>query len=406
MSYLFSNTVVPKNTDAFGRSRVSEPLTLFDSSHRFRDNGHWNTKNSVGGTMSFDSNQGLIKMTVNTSNGSEVIRETKKVFAYQPGKSLLVLNTFVFGPSQSGLRQRCGYFGLENGIYLEQNDTTINIVKRSLVSGVVVNTEIEKSNWNIDKFDGKGLSGITLDLSKAQIFWMDIEWLGVGSVRCGFVINGEFYTCHKFHHANILDSTYTTTACLPIRYEITNTSITSTPSTLKQICSSVISEGGYEIRGDAQNISTDLLSPYTLSVSGTFYPVISIRLKTSNLDAIVIPTGISCLAQDSGNYVWKLIEGGSTIGGTWSSYTNSNVEYNTTGGTFSGGRVISSGFFSNTNQGSSTSTLDREKLFSYQLQRNSFTNTPTEFTLCIAAEVAGGGGNQVWGSLDWEEISR
>lgn len=406
MSYLFSNTIIPKNSDAFGRTRVSEPFTLFDSSHRFRDNGYWCTKLTGGGTYSFDDNQGLIRMSVDTASGSEVIRETDKTFAYQPGKSLLVLNTFVFGATQSGLRQRCGYFGLENGIYLEQKDNTINLVKRSKVSGVVTNTEIEKSNWNTDKLDGSGSSGKILDLTKAQIFWMDIEWLGVGSVRCGFVIDGEFYVCHKFHHANLIDSTYTTTACLPLRYEITNTSSTTISTTLKQICSSVISEGGYEIKGDSRNATSALLSPYTLSVSGTYYPIVSIKLKSSNLDGISIPTGISCLAQDTGNYSWKLVEGGTTVGGTWSSYSDSIVQYNLTGDTFSGGRVISQGFFSNTNQGSSTSTLDRNKLFQYQLKRNSFTNTTTEFTLCIAAESVGGGGNQVWGSLDWEEITR
>jgi hypothetical protein len=406
MSYLFNNTFVPKNTDAFGRSRVSEPLTLFDSSHRFRDNGQWNSNISNGGTFSFNSTQGLIDLTVTTSSGSEVVRETTKVFAYQPGKSLLVLNTFVFAATQSGLRQRCGYFDTQNGFYLEQVDNTINVVKRSLVSGVIVNTEIEKSNWNIDPMNGQGPSGLTLDLTMAQIFWMDFEWLGVGTVRCGFVINGEFYTCHKFHHANLINSTYTTTACLPLRCEITNTSITSTSSTFKQICSSILSEGGYEVRGDSQNISTPILSPQTLTVAGTFYPVISIRLKSDRLEGISIPTGITCLAQDTGNYVWKLVEGGTTTGGTWSSYTDSIVEYNITGTTFSGGTTVTSGFFSNTNQGSNTSSLDRDKIFSRQLKRNTFTNTSTEFTLCIAAEVVGGLGNQVWGSIDWEEITR
>lgn len=407
MSYLFSNTVVPKNIDAFGRLRISEPFTLFDSSHRFRDNGLWNTYTSNGGTFSFNSYQGLMDLSVTTTNGSEVIRETSKVFSYQPGKSLLVLNTFVFGMTQSGLRQRCGYFDTQNGVYLEQNDNTINIVKRSLVSGIVVDTKIQKSEWNIDIMDGNGLSGQTLDLSKAQIFWIDFEWLGVGTVRCGFVINGEFYTCHKFHHANLIDSTYMTTACLPLRYEITNTSVTSSPRTLKQICSSIISEGGYEIRGESQNISTPILSPQTISVAGTFYPVISIRLKSNRLGGIAIPTGITCLSQDSGNYVWKLIEGGTTTGGDWSSNSSDSiVEYNITGTAFSGGSVISSGFFSNTNQGSNTSSLDRDKIFSRQLKRNSFTTTSTEFTLCIAAEVVGGLGNQVWGSIDWEEITK
>lgn len=407
MSYLFSNTFIPKNVDAFGRTRVSEPFTLFDSSHRFRDNGLWSTKITGSGTFSFNSSQGLIDLTIGTSSGSEIIRETEKVFAYQPGKSLLVLSTFVFAATQSGLRQRVGYFGEENGIYLEQNDSTIKLVKRTLVSGTASNIEIEKSNWNYDKMDGNGPSGQTLDLAKVQIFWMDFEWLGSGCVRCGFVIEAEFHVCHKFHHANIINSTYITTACLPLRYEITNTSNTSSSSLLKQICSTVLSEGGYELRGEAHTIGTPINAPTTLALAGVFYPVVSIRLKSNKLDGISIPTNMSCLAQDAGNYMWKLIEGGTTFGGTWSSINGTSVvEYNITGASFSGGNIIHSGLFTSTNQGSAPSGLDRNGLFDHQLRRNSFTGERIEFTLCIAAETVGGGGNQAWGILDWEEITR
>jgi hypothetical protein len=110
------------NFDSFGRLRVSTPLTLFDSSHRYKDNGLWNTSTVSGGTSVFSTNEGLINLNVNTTNGSQVLRETTKVFPYQPGKSLLVLTTFVMAPSQNNFRQRVGYFNTDNGYYLEQNN--------------------------------------------------------------------------------------------------------------------------------------------------------------------------------------------------------------------------------------------------------------------------------------------
>jgi hypothetical protein len=106
------------NIDAFGRLRVSNPFTLFDSSHRFADNGLWSTGTATGGTATFNSAQGLIDLAVTAASGSEVIRETTKVFSYQPGKSLLVLNTFVMNAAKTGLRQRVGYYGAANGFYL------------------------------------------------------------------------------------------------------------------------------------------------------------------------------------------------------------------------------------------------------------------------------------------------
>jgi hypothetical protein len=408
MSYLFSNTFIPKNTDAFSRTRVSEPFTLFDSSHRFADNQLWSSSTATGGTTSFNSAQGLVDLSVTTSSGSEVLRETTKVFAYQPGKSLLVLSTFVMSPAKTNLRQRIGYYGASNGYYLEQNNDTVSFVERSLVTGVVVNTPVVQANWNVDPMNGSGPSGITLDLTKAQILCMDLEWLGVGTVRIGFVINGEFYVCHKFHHANLITSTYITTASLPLRYEITNTGATSDVSTLKQICSTVISEGGYQLGGLQQAIGIPLTSPRNLPLAGTFYPIISIRLKTSpnRLDGLVICTAISVMATSAGNYNWQLIATGTTTGGSWvSAGTYSAVDYNITGTSFTGGRILASGFFSVSNQGSTQVDILKEALFKTQLERNGLTSIPFELTIVVASDVGGGGGN-VLASMDWEEISR
>ena len=393
------------NIDAFGRLRVSNPFTLFDSSHRYSDNGLWSTGSATGGTATFNSSQGLVDLGVTAASGSEVIRETVKVFSYQPGKSLFVLSTFVMNTAKTGLRQRVGYFGADNGYYLEQNNSTVSFVERSSVTGALVNTPIAQASWNVDPMDGSGPSGITLDLTKSQILFMDLEWLGVGTVRIGFVINGNFYVCHKFHHANILPYTYITTASLPLRYEITNTSATSGVSTLKQICSTVLSEGGYELSGLQQAVGNPINSHRTLGTAGTFYPVISLRLKTTRLDGIVIPSALSAMPISTGNFNWRLIAAGTTTGGSWvSAGTNSCVEYNISAGTtFTGGRILASGFFNATNQGTSQIDISKESLFKFQLERNGLTSTPFELTLVIASD---SGSDTVVASLDWEEISR
>jgi hypothetical protein len=401
----FANT---PNIDAFGRLRVSEPFTLFDSSHRFADNGLWSTSTATSGTATFNANQGLIDLDVTAASGSEVIRETTKVFSYQPGKSLLVLSTFVMSPAKTNLRQRVGYYGAANGYYLELNNSTVSFYERTSVSGSLVNNQVAQANWNVDPMDGSGPSGITLDLTKAQILFMDLEWLGVGTVRIGFVVNGNFYVCHKFHHANLIASTYITTASLPLRYEVTNTGATSGASTLKQICSTVLSEGGYQLTGLQQAIGIPVTTPRNLATAGTFYPIVSIRLKTSpnRLDGIVICTAISVIATSSANYNWQVIATGTTTGGTWvSAGANSAVEYNITGTSFAGGRILASGFFSVSNQGSTQVDILKEALFKTQLERNGLTSTPFELTIVVASDAGGGGGN-VLASMDWEEISR
>ena len=411
----YGNQIGPANpsgtaVDAFGRARVSMPLTLFDSSHRYRDNGLWSTSNTAGTSYAFNQNEGLVKLNVTTGQNQEIIRETIKVFSYQPGKSLQVMNTFVMNPAKTGLRQRVGYFGANNGIYLEQSNNDIYFVERNWNTGALVETRVPQSDWNNDTLLGNvnsSPSHKTLDLSKSQILFQDIEWLGVGTTRCGFVIDGKLIHCHSFNHANILTSTYMTTASLPLRYEIKNTGATSSNSVMKQICSTVISEGGYELRGAQQSVETAIGSPRDLTTAGTYYPVISIRLKSSpnRLDAIVILTALSLMAiTNNANYNWKVVTNGTTTGGSWvSAGIDSAVEYNITGTSFAGGRTMASGFMNGSNQGSTPTDILKEALFKFQLERNGITSTPFELTLTAASDTAGA---DMYASMDWEEISR
>jgi hypothetical protein len=397
----------PTSQDAFGRVRSSFPLTLFDSSHRYRDNGLWNTDTATGGTAVFNADEGLVDLSVTTTSGSRVYRETTKVFSYQPGKSLLILTTFVMSPAKTNLRQRIGYFGTANGLYVELANSTLSFVERSSVTGAMTETRVSQANWNIDKLDGTGPSGYTLDITKAQILWMDIEWLGLGAVRLGFIIDGKFIHCHSFKHSNLISSTYITTASLPLRYEIENTGATTANSTLKQICSTAISEGGYELRGAQLAAGVPVTTPVTLATAGTYYPLISLRLKTTpnRLDAIVIITALSVLGTSNNTiYNWQVIASGTTSGGTWvSAGTDSAVEYKIDGGGITGGRILASGYINSTNQSSPTVDILKEALFTTQLERNTFTNTPFELTLAITASTNAA---VAYGSIDFEEISR
>ncbi len=406
----YGNNIGPANPsgiaiDAFGRSRVSMPLTLFDSSHRFADNGLWATANTAGGTYAFSANEGVVNLSVNTSSGAEVVRETLKVFSYQPGKSLLNLNTFTMSPAKAGLRQRVGYYGAQNGMYLELDGSTLSFVERTYTGGTMQETRVSQANWNMDTLDGTGPSLMTLDITKAQSLWMDIEWLGLGSGRMGFIIDGQIIHCHSFHHANRIGTTYITTASLPLRYEITNTSATSANSTLKQVCSTVISEGGYELRGKQGAVGTLITTPKALATAGTFYPVVSIRLKSTHLDAIVIPTAASFLGTGNGiNYNWKIMSGADITTGSWTpAGADSAVEYTLAGTAMTGGRTLASGYLNASNQATPALDILKQALFQFQLERNSFTSAPGTFTLAVAADT---NTQTCFGSLDWEEITR
>lgn len=411
----YGNLVGPANpsgmsVDGFGRARSSLPFTLFDSFHRYKDNGKVNAANNTGGTYAFNSNTSSIDCTVTTTSGAYVYRETKKVFAYQPGKSLQIMTTFVMNPSKTNLRQRVGYFGTENGFYLERSSATtsgLSFVKRTKVDGSVQDIRVDQADWNVDKLDGTGPSLLTLDLDNPQILFVDIEWLGVGSARMGFVINGQLIHCHSFHHSNLTTSpkgAYMQTACLPLRMEIENTGTTSSNSTYKQICSTVISEGGYTLAGKPKVAASNLTSGVELVTPGTYYPVVSIRLNPDNLDGIAIPKQIDLLPLKSADYQYKVIKGATITGAVWANVeTDSIVQYNSnTTATLSGGEDLNTGYVTSTVQGGGALNFSGDEIFQYQLERNTFANTTTTFTLAATCRVAT---SNVAGAIMFEEIT-
>ena len=397
-------------SDMFGRTKVSEGFTLFDASHRYSQNGDFSDVTSGTASATHIPEQSTAALTIGTASGDKLYRETKKVFSYQPGKSLQVLQTFVFAPAKTNLRQRAGYFSIHNGFYLELDGTTINFVRRSYASGNVVEVRVPQSEWNVDKLDGTGPSDVLLDLSKAQILWSEYEWLGVGSVRLGFAIDGVFITAHQFNHANNIDTVYMTTASLPCRYEIENTGITASSSTMKQICISVISNGGYQ----KQSISWTASRNTAVSVGTTYYPLVAIRLAAGREDSVILPANFAALPTTEGNFIISLIRNPDSITeGTWSTHSNANVEYNSSATSMTGGTVVGEYFLAGgSGPGGSGKTsaavgLDINGLANFALQigrtNASSVGGPVSDVYVVAARTVSGTGSLV-ASISWFDL--
>ena len=383
-------------TDAFGRLRVSNPYTLFDGGLRYFDNTYkWDQVDTGSAVSSFLPNESSILM--NATGAGSAIRQTKQVFSYQPGKSLLVLLTFVMNAPTAGITQRAGYFGAENGVYFEVAGTTKNLVIRKSTSGSVDDTteKFPQNLWNGDKLDGTGASGITLDVTKAQIFWTDIEWLGVGTVRCGFVVNGQFIVCHSFHHANILNKVYMTSATLPLRYELIST---GPAASMRAICSTVMSEGGHSNRSFTRAIGTALTGK---NLSDTVYrPLVCLRMKSTALDSIVIPTAFDVYGLQQAAFAYCVILNPTLTGANWTSAdTDSTVEYDLSATALSGGKVVTQGIFVGSNKGGSAMVTSNEIDFSQQLGR---TIAGVSDIWCLAA-IATTNNDDAVGIVNWQE---
>jgi hypothetical protein len=387
-------------TDAFGRQRVSNPLTIFDSANVMSKNNLFDESLTGSGTVTYTANKSTVNLNVTTASGDKVIRQSKRVMSYQPGKSLLILNTFVMNAQESGLEQRVGTFDANNGIFFEDTGTGYQIVRRSYTSGSSVDDPIAQSAWNGDKLDGTGASGYTLDPTKATILFTDYEWLGMGAVRVGFVIDGSFIVAHTFLNANNLSTVYMQTANLPIRYEIETTGTISGTAALQQVCSTAMIEGGYAPSGVQQMIGTASLGGVNLTTAGTFYNLATIRLKSARPYAVIVSQGFDASAVSNSDFEVQLILNATpSVSFSYTSYSD-NVEYDLTGTTtITGGTIIGKAYLS----GKASNSIQFGDGFNFEYQLGQ-TIGGTSDTLTLCAKGASNG-DDIVGNLKWVDLT-
>ena len=400
LSDQFGNLIGPANpsgvaVDAFGRQRISTPYTLFDSSNIGLKNQKFDEYVTGTGLISYDEDESAVILANGLNAGNKIIRQSRRRFSYQPGKSLLILHTFVLAEPREGLSQKVGYFDSNDGIYLSVDEEVVELVQRSSSSGSVVETKVAQANWNSDAFDGNGTSHITLDITKSHIFWIDIEWLGTGSVRCGFVIDGKFIVAHTFHNANINTAVYMKTPNLPIRYEIENLSSLTSEPTMKQICNSVISEGGYEARALAHVHGTALSGNSTITAN-TFVNLVTIKISKSG--SIIVPAGADVLNISNTDFEWALFKNASPFTGSFSYNPATNrVDIAINAVDVIGGEKIAGGYM-----GGKTAPVSLGEGFSwdYQLGETIQGNSDT-LTLAVRATTTS---KSAAGVLKWYEL--
>lgn len=318
------------SVDAFGRLRTGGPYTIFDSKQVTGEESSdldWSYRLTGSATKTYNINRASTLMTVTTTSGSAAVRQTRQRLFYQPGKSTSVTMTAVVGEGNAGIVKRLGLFNSTDGLIFEQSGSTNSFIVRSNVGGTSTETKIAQSSWNIDTFDGTGPSGITFDPAKINIYMFDMQWLGAGRVRCGFDINGIAYTAHEFEFANSATSVYMSTPNLPVRYQIDSHG-SSVTGTLEAICASVSSEGGSEQIGSLRTV--DRGKDIRVIPSGSYLPLLSLRLNSGSLGGTVIPQSVSILCTTNAGFRWAVLQN-PTFGGTdfaqWHQLTGSIVDY-------------------------------------------------------------------------------
>jgi len=421
---VFDNNV--ENTmDAFGKLRVSNPITLLDirfpgqstGSSTFLQNSLQVCHASAGSYTGSYSNS---KLVVSASGNGYYISQSRNYCAYQPGKSLLFLASGILYPGNTLYTTRIGYFdnvtplsnnlSVKNGLYFQDSGGIYSIN----ITNSTITTTVNQSDWNIDKMNGTGPSGLNLNFANTQLFVIDMEWLGVGRVRFGFYAYGRIQYCHQVINLNNLTAPYTTSINLPICYSIhSNSTPGSSANNFTQICSTVISEGGYTPLGRPFSIATDSSG---VSISGgTEEPILFLRGNIANTNYYhqnIIPTALSMICSTSNHLVlYKLVLFlAGTYTGTAPAWQNVNSAYSVaqyapnlaTGYSSTNGIVLDEGYF----YGRCTNTFATlGEVFATQiLQITSDVSGNSDILALTATYVATSGSSTVYGTLQWQEL--
>jgi len=341
-----------KGYDRFGRLRVSQPELLFESNLTFDSQPtSWGLITTLGGSGTYLSNESSYELAVTTAAGASAARQTHQYFTYFPGVGYLMMMTGVLGPKKANLASRIGYFDVNDGIFFENNNGVTYVTLRSSTSGVAQDTQVAQANWNLDPLDGTGPSRLILDTSKTQIWAFDFSWLGVGGVRCSVIIGQQVINVHEFVETNVIDKVYMRSPNLPIRYEITNLDVTESPSSMKQICSSILKEGLGELTARSRTINNETT---TRAITTTERPIASIRLKDAYKRSKLILNNFSVYIPQSVDVLVKLIYNGSLTGDSWVDSTDI-AQKDVSATAITGGSVIFSQYIKNTNQSSAIS---------------------------------------------------
>ena len=397
-------------SDAFGRQRVSEPYTLGDYKHLYGLDPNFIDVLTAGGTVTFQSNQACARLSTTTTANSSAIHQTKFYHQYLPGKSQLIYATFNFYAASTGVTKRTGYFDNLNGIFFQQDgDGTLRFIIRTSTSGSPVDAEnITQANWNIDKCDGTGPSKFSLDITKTQILFIDFQWLGVGRVRVGFVHDNTFVIAHEFMHSNTLPVVYMSNPNLPVRCEISSNG--SNPAAyFDQICSTVLSEGGYIESGQdwaAQNTSLRTVA------SGATTPILTIRLKNtfiSYLNRMIVRLSKYSITSTNQLLSYRVVKlpnaAALTTGTAWVDVnTNSGVQYNIGGTAITGGEVLDAGYVAASNSSKeSLTTVDNPTTAKKNYIVQNYNSNDSELYAIVVTNL-GANTTDVGVSMQWREI--
>ena len=352
----------------------------------------WETALISGGRVAYIPSSSSVQLEVPATVGSQVVRQTYICLPHYIGLSHALSCAFRLDRRTDGIRFRAGLFDGLDGFYLESVGEEMCLCVTSTTSGSQVVTRVPRSLWNIDRLDNRGPSTETLDITKTQTVRFNFNWYGAGSITVEFLIEGDFKPVHSFTFGNRITDSWARTPNLPLRYEVVNTGNTTTSGVCFQKGESLIVEGSTRTDGLEPRTASTTLSGLALTTPQQFYPLVSIRLLSGELDGLARAASLQVAALDTAGVgqnrlavplAYRLIKDPVGLTGSWQNVNTSGsfCQQNTNAsGVVTGGLLLAAGFTAGTNP----TLVSLEPAFDFQLGRNNFGTTSQVITLAAA----------------------
>lgn len=386
--------------DSYNRLRVaSQDLAFGVHFANSLNTSYFNTAVVGSATLTSVTNQAAARLSTTTGATDSIIVQTKRYLRYNPGVSHQIMLTGIIGAKKNNVRQRWGYFDASDGIFFEQTGTDLAVVVRTSTSGSIVDTRVLQSDWNIDKLDGTGISGVNLDTSKHNVYVIDFVWQGAGRIRFGIMHGRGVVYFHQILNANVSTAPFIRSPSRPGRAELTNLGVTIGTTDMDIVCVFALRE-----------TSDNLLAPFAASASrgitkvtvSSIKPLITLRPKAtfnSITNRIPIAPQRAIIQCNQQSILVQVYLNASLTGVSYvSAGTNSAAEYDVSATVISGGTLILETYVSESNNGQ----LDLQELADTAILGLDIAGSVQDTLTVTATSLAGN--TDTWASIAWQEF--
>ena len=323
---------------SFGELLVAQPKPQAGWNFAYNINSGMVNSN-ISGTASVAQSGGMAVLQTGTTSGSRASIETIDVLRYVIGVGGLVRISAIFTSGVAGGTQLIGYGDNTDGFFFGYNGNSFGVMRRRGGS----DTWIPQTSWNIDKMDGSGTSGVTLNPALGNVYQIQFQWLGYGAIGFGIEnpVTGELILVHRIQYANANSLPSIFNPSLPLSTRISNS------GTASNIMVQTAGAMGFQ-EGDAGH-ALELTNSYAASkstsgnVEAAIFSIRDAATFQSKTNRVRVKTAfVSYGAEGTKDVTFRLIKNATLSGSAWISISSGSsvVDVDTSGAFVSGGKSL------------------------------------------------------------------